>query len=476
MSVCLIAAGLAFPGCSSTPESATGGSSTVTRVLASPNGGVGFQLPPYEEKTLANGLRVLYIEDKSLPYVSLSLLVKSGSATDPDGYAGLSQFVAEMLEKGTAKRSALEIADNLGRIGADFSTSVGSDYSLVAASCLSAHAEKLLNDVVEIVTSPAFSAAEVDRMRKQVLAAIQKRVDNPDAFADTVWEDFLFANHPYAKPLWGTTRSIHALQRKHVIQHYLRHWRPNNAILAVIGNLTPELTQKVETALLKWEQRDVPAQIFPTFPAIKQTEFRLVDKPGLVQTQIRIGHKGIQRKNEDFIPLRVANTILGGAFASRLMDRVRKQLGLTYGINSSFDARVDYGPFEISTFTKNESTGKAISETFSVLQAFRKDGVSDEEVRRTKGYLRGLFPAAIETPEKLALNLLLLRMYGIPDSYLSDYLVNLERVSTADVNRVVRQYFDPEKLKVLVYSDAKTVLPQLQPLGIVEVKKASDYQ
>lgn len=468
------AAGLLISGCSTGSNSGSG-ATKANRSLASLGGKSGFQLAPYEEKTLANGLRVLYVRDTGLPYVSLSLLIKSGSAADPAAFPGLSQFVAEMLEKGTAKRSATEIADELGRIGADFSASVGNDYSLVTASSLSTHAQSLLSNFVEIATSPAFSAPEVERMRKQILAAIAKRVDSPEAFAETIWDDFLFENHPYGKPVLGTKRSIRGLRRKDLIQHYVRNWRPNNAIVAVIGKITPELTQKVETMLSAWEQRSIPPSTFPQFPPINQLALRLVDKPGLVQSQIRMGHKGIQRNNVDFMPLRVANTILGGAFASRLMDRVRKQLGLTYGISSNFDARLDFGPFEISTFTKNESTGQAISETLKVFQTFRQNGATEEEVSRTKGYLRGLFPAAIETPEKLAFNLQLLRLYGIPDAYLSNYLLDLERVSVADVNRVIRQYFDPQKIKVLVYSDAKAVLPQLQPLGMVEVKKASDY-
>ena len=433
-------------------------------------------LRPYQEKVLPNGLTILYVQDNSLPYVSYSLLVKTGAAADPLANPGLSLFVSEMLEKGTSKRSATEIAESLGRIGADFSTSVTSDYSMVSASSLSTHAEKLLNDVVEIVTEPAFSESEVVRMRKQILAAIQKRVDNPDAFADTVWEDFLYETHPYARPLTGTTRSVEGLKRRSVIQHYLRTYRPNNSILAVTGQITPELAKKVETAFGTWEKRDIAKVEFPEFPKIDKLEIRLVDNPGLVQAQLRFGHKGIKRKNEDFVALRVMNTILGGAFASRLMDRVRKQLGLTYGISSGFDGRMDFGPFEISTFTKTESVGLTIQETLGVLKLFKETGATEEEVKRAKGYLKGIFPTAIETAEKFAFNLLVLRLYGIPDSYLSDYLSDLDSVSVSDVNNTIKKYLDPANMKILVYGNAKQVLPQLQPLGLVEVKKAAEFQ
>ncbi len=459
-----------FSGCSSSQKKANVPVSVDTKKGDASN------LRPYQEKVLPNGLTILYVLDNSLPYVSYSMLFKTGATADPTAYPGLSLFVSEMLDKGTAKRNATEIAESLGRIGADFSTSVTSDYSMVSASSLSMHADRLLSDMVEIVTAPAFSDNEVTRMRKQILAAIQKRVDNPDSFADTAWEDFLYETHPYARPTLGTTRSVEGLKRRSVIQHYIRHYRPNNAILAVTGQITPEIANKVESAFSAWEKRDLAKVTYPAFPSIDKIQIRIVDSPSLGQAQIRMGHKGIQRKNDDFVPLRVSNTILGGAFASRLMDRIRKQLGLTYGINSGFDARLDYGPFEISTFTKTESVGQAIKETLEVLRKYRETGATEEEVSRTKGYLKGMFPTSIETAEKFSFNLLLLRLYGIPDSYLSTYLRQLDSVDVNDVNSMVMKYMDPSNLKILIYGNAKEILPQVQQIGVVEVKKATEFQ
>jgi zinc protease len=466
----LVVVSLLVAGCSSSQKRTNAPVSVDTKKGDASN------LRPYQEKELPNGLKILYVLDNSLPYVSYSMLLKTGSSSDPTAYPGLSLFVSEMLDKGTAKRSATEIAESLGRIGADFSTSVTNDYSMVSASSLSMHADRLLTDMVEIVTAPAFSDTEVTRMRKQILAAIQKRVDNPDSFADTAWEDFLYETHPYARPTLGTSRSVAGLKRRSVIQHYIRHYRPNNAILAVTGQITPEIAQKVEAAFGSWEKRELTPITYPAFPSIDKIEIRVVDSPGLGQAQIRMGHKGIQRKNEDFVPLRVANTILGGAFASRLMDRVRKKLGLTYGISSGFDARLDYGPFEISTFTKTETVGQAIKETLEVLKEYREKGATAEEVSRTKGYLKGLFPTSIETAEKFSFNLLLLRLYGIPDSYLSTYLRQLDSVDANDVNSMVMKYMDPSNLKIFIYGNAKEILPQVQEIGVVEVKKAAEFQ
>ena len=435
-----------------------------------------YQLPAFEDKTLPNGLRILFVPDNNLPYISYSLLIKSGSAQEPAEQAGVSTFVAELLDKGTAKRTATQLAQDIGQMAADFDASASEDYSLIGASALATQADPLLDTLVEMVTQPAFNKDEIERVRKQVQAWIERRVDNPEAFSSAAFEDFLFQGHPYARTATGDLKTVKGITKKHVTQHYLRHYRPNNAILAVVGKYTPEQAAKIEQAFSSWQQKDVPADQFGQIQPIQGVQIRLVDKPGLVQAQIRVGNPGIKRQNADFIPLRVANTILGGAFASRLNDRIRKDLGLTYNIGSYFDARQDTGPFEISTFTKNASVGQTLTETLKVLTDFKEKGVTNDEVKMAKGYLKGVFPQAIETKEKLAFNLMLLRFYGIPDTYLTNYLKDVDRLSASDVNKVIKKYVDDKNLKVLVYSSASEVLPQLQPLGNVEVKQASDFQ
>jgi zinc protease len=438
--------------------------------------GIGYKLRPFEEKTLENGLRILYIPDESLPYVSYTMLLGSGSAQDPEGQEGISAFVAEMLDKGTRKRSAPQIADELGKLGADFDASASVDYTTVTLSGLANQADQLLSNLVEVVTEPAFTDTEIERTRKNILAQLERRMDQPEGFASVAWEEFLYGTHPYANPTYGRIKTVRELKKKNLIQHYLRFYRPNNTILAVVGKFTPELRKRVETEFGSWEKREIPAPQFPVVAPIKGLEILVADKPGLTQSQVRLGALGIKRQNPDFLAIRVANTILGGAFASRLNDRIRKELGLTYGIHSLFEARETQGPFEISTFTKNQSVGQTVTETMKLLRDFKDKGVNREEVERAKGYLKGVFPTAIETPEKLAFNLLILRRYGIPDTYLTNYLSDIDALSVGDINRVIKTYIDDRNLKLLVYSNAQDVLPQLEPLGKVEVKKASELQ
>jgi zinc protease len=435
----------------------------------------GYHLRTFEEKTLPNGLRLLFIPDNSLPYVSFSLLIRSGSAQDPKGQEGLSSMVAELLNKGTTKRSATQIATELGNMGAEFDANSAYDYSVLSASSLSPQADQLLSNVLEITTTPSFPDAEIERARKQTLAQLARLPDNADAFADLAFSSYLYGDHPYGRPTIGTVNSVKALKKKNIIQTYLKTYRPNNAILAVVGQLTPEIRAKVESGFGAWQKRDLAPTTWPETPKIEGLGIRVVDYPAIVQAQVRIGNMGIKRKDPDFLALRVGNTILGGAFASRLNDRVRKDLGLTYNIGSGFDARMETGPFAVETFTKNASVGQLVSETLKVLEQFKTQGATNEEVSRTKGYLKGIFPAAIETPEKLAFNLMLLRHYGIADTYLTNYLRDIDALSTSDINRAMAKALNTKDIRVLVYSKAADVVPQLEPLvgaGHVEVIEA----
>lgn len=434
-----------------------------------------FELQAYKEVTLSNGLKVILIEDRSLPYISMNLLVRAGASQDPLANSGVATLVGELLDKGTSQHNAMELADAMGELGSSLDVSVGQDFTLVGADSLSQHREKLLKYFAEMVTESSFAEADVRRVKKQVLSALQKTVDNPDLFADVMFDSYLFGNHPYARRILGRKRDVQKLRRKSIIQYYLTYYRPNNAQLAVVGDLGPDIVGELESAFKAWASRESKPMEFPELSEMQGIQILLIDKGELAQSQIRIGHFGIKRTDPDYLKLRVANMILGGAFHSRLVDEVRAQRGLTYTIRSEFDSRLDRGPFSISTFTRHEKVGETISETLKVLQKFHDQGVSDKEVEDAKALLRGIFPRALETAEKLAQTLLTLRFYGVEDSYLTNYLDDIGRIRTKDVNEAIKKHIHPGSLKILVYSPKEKVLDQLRPQGVVEVKNYLNF-
>ncbi len=433
------------------------------------------KLRSYEERELPNGLKLLLVNDVSLPYVSYSMTLKTGSNVDPKDFGGLSYFVADLLETGTAKRTATQIATDLSKLASDFETSVASDYTFLSSSCLSEDAEPLLDIFHDLITQASFSNQEIERKRKELIADATKAEDSPEGFTEKAWAEYLYGTHPYAHGSLGKISSLQKITKKQITQQYLKYYRPNNATLIIVGKYTPELIQKAEALFGTWQARDLTPVTYPETEKIEGQKALIVNKKGLVQAQIRIGNFGIKRSNEDFLTIRIANTILGGAFSSRLVDRVRKELGLTYSISSGFDAKADRGPFEISTFTKVSTVGKTIEETLAVLKKFHNQGVTPEEAEMAKGYLKGIFPTAIETAEKFAHNVMILKLYGIEDTYLSQYISNVDRTTTEEINAVIRKYFDDKNLKILVYGPADEIKDQLKDLN-PEVKAAADFE
>ena len=413
-------------------------------------------LRTYRETQLPNGLKVLFLPDQSLPALSLGLLIRAGAATDPNGQAGLANFVSDLLDQGTKRRNANQIADDLGRIGASFNATVDYDYSYLSLAGLSFSSNELLANFVELATEPAFPDIEITRTKKQTMAGIERSFDNPRVVADVAANQSLYGSHPYGRSVVGSLKQVSGLTKKNVIQHYLRYYRPNNSILVVIGKFDDAFQKKVETAFGAWSKREVPKVQLASPEAKPGLQVRVVEKPDLTQAQIRIAGLGIKRQDKDFMALLLANTILGGAFASRLNDKIRKELGLTYSINSSFDSRLERGPFEISTFTKAESVGKVVDETVKLYRGFISGGVTGEELKRAKGYLKGIFPQAIETSDKLGFNLVLLRLYGIPDRYLTHYIHDLDDVSVSEVNAAIRRNMKPDDLVIVVHAPKET--------------------
>lgn len=428
-----------------------------------------FQFKPFKEAQLSNGLKVLLIEDKGLPYFSALLLVKAGSNRDGVNEKGLASFTGAMLNKGSSKRNTMQIASSLEQLGSSIGIDVKSDYMMVMASSLATGREALIRDFSEIVLDPIFPETEITRLRQQTLANFKQLPDESDEFASWAFNGYLYGdNHPYGAASAGKPKDLARIQRKDLQKFYNTYYRPGNAILAVAGQLPANIMEQLEANFGKWKSQPVADVQIAKFPENKGIEIEVVNKPGLNQSQIIFGQKGIQRNNPDFLPLRVAASILGGSFTSRLMQEIRVKRGLTYGIYSYYDARLGDGPFIMSTSSRHDKVGEVVTESLNIVKDLRDKGITEQELLDAKAYMKGQFPNALETPEKLAQNLLLLRMYGIPDSYLTDYNANLDKISVQDINRVIKQYMSPENMKIFVYTTKEAVQKQLEPIGKVK--------
>lgn len=408
------------------------------------------QVRKFIEKRYPNGLTVLFVSDPSLPALSLQLLMRGGSVSDPKGKEGLAQLVAELLDQGTKNRSAAQIADDLAQLGADFEAGVGHDSQQFSVSGLSFNGDKLVRQFYEIVTQPSFADRDLIRTRGRLVSQMEKAIDNPRWVADRASDGLFYGGHPYGRPSSGTPKTLRGLRKRDVISFYLKNYRPGLSYLAVTGRYDQTVVDEVDKTFGKWAGRVTK---FPN-PVQHQVpdglQIRVVEKKGITQAQIRFASQGIPRNHPDFLALRVANTAFGGSFASRLIEAIRKP-GYTYSIRSNFDTQLWTGAFRIDTFTKTETIDVVVKETLKQMQEFASKGITREELDSAKPYLAGLFPQAIETSEKLASNLLLLRLYGVGDAYLTNYLEDLDDLSLSQVNDAVKRNLKAENTSVTIY-------------------------
>jgi zinc protease len=432
----------------------------------------GFKLRPYQELTLPNGLKIILVEDGALPKISVGLMLKVGSTQDPEQKAGLNYFTAQMLAQGTKTLSATAQSEEFGQIASELHVSASADYTMISASTLSTESSRLLELFFDAVTSPQFAKEEVERIRSRILASIEKQLDNPSSYADMLIDAENFNGHPYGTPIVGRKNTVSNISQTDLVEHYSKNFGPSIGIMYVAGSFSKNFVEDLKNKFSKWgnlnliktHSTDEKVSAKASVLEKKDSRFSLYSKAGLKQAQIRFAQQSIKRNDPDYLTLRLANLILGGDFVSRLNFKVRDELGLTYSISSSFQPMLKGGSFEISTFSRDEKLKETISETQLVLENFVKDGVTQKEVDSAKSLLLGQFPTAIETTEKLAMNLTVLRLYQIDDSYLHDFEKNVQKIKLDDLNLALRKHLNPEKMKVVIFADKQKTEKQLRSL------------
>lgn len=429
--------------------------------------------PRYVTADLTNGLRVLIIEHHEQPIVSLRFLVKSGSAQDGD-LPGLASLTGELLTKGTTTRSALQIAEEIDYVGGQLASGSDWDATYVSTTVLTKHLDVGFSLLADVASNPVFSKEEIERGRQQRLTMLIRRRDDAGYLAEAELNSAIFDGHQYGKPQIGTERSVEALTRADFLEFHKRYFSPSNTILAVVGDINPgEIIPRIEKPFGNWQQQAQPADSMQQPKDLDRVSIRVVDKPGAVQSAIRVGHVGIARKSGDFIPIVVLNTLLGGYFNSRININLRERKGYTYGAQTTFDVRKFRGPFVASADVRNAVTDSAISEILYELQRIREEPVTSEELTMVKEFLIGSFPLQIETPNQIASKAIDLELYDLPRDFYDTFNDHVESVTEQELLHVAQKYVHPDQAAIVVSGDAKEIATKLQKFGPVDVVDAN---
>jgi zinc protease len=425
--------------------------------------------PSYQLKTLSNGLQVLAVPHHEQPAVSFRLLVKAGAVQEPTDKPGVSAFVASLLNLGTTTRTAGQIATAIDSAGGVMGVGSGNELSFVSGAVIKDRTELALELAADVARNPSFTQGEMDRQRRQVLSSLQVNLDDPDFIANAVFQRLIFGFHPYGRPT--TPESIAKITRDDLVQFHRTWYVPNNALLAIVGDLTTdEAFAAAEKAFGSWARKDVP-ETTPTEPPPPTRRVIVVDRPGSAQTEIRVGHLGIPRTDPEFVTTDLLVRILGGEGANRLFGVLRSDRGLTYGASAELNTFRNGGELVAETDTRTEATAEVLRLTVDEFWRLQKEAVNPGELRGAQEYLNGNYPLTIEAPAAIAQQVLAHLFYGIDLSEIEVYRDRVSRVTPADIQAIAKAFLKPDRLSIVLVGDASRFADQLKAAGFDEFER-----
>jgi zinc protease len=412
-------------------------------------------MPKVQRRVLPNQMVLLTSEDHSLPLVTMQLLMDGGSRRDPRGKEGLAYLTAKGLLLGTSRYTLTVFNESLDFMGASLTVSVDQDYARVGLRVLKKDLDKGFDLFMEALSDPTFPEEEIQRQTQKTLGALQSAEERPGEIARKAFQKTLFLDNPYGHPVEGTRDSLQRVTRQAISQFYKTYYHPNNAILAVVGDVTiEEVKARIIPPLSELPMGQIPDEhVRTTFTEGPRT---VKIHRNITQANIILGHRGISRTNPDFYAVRVMNYILGGGgFGSRLMEEIRVKRGLAYSVVSYFDPGKYPGSFQIVLQTKNASAQEAIALLRQQMERIQGELVSLEELERAQKYLVGSFPFHLDTQAKLAGFITYAEYYGLGLDYPENHASLIRAVTREDVLRVARAYLHPQKAIVVVVANLK---------------------
>ncbi|MFI5279896.1 MAG: insulinase family protein [Gemmatimonadales bacterium] len=423
------------------------------------------RFPPFVNGRLANGLSTLVVEKHQQPVISITLSIPAGSFYDPDGKAGLASLVANLLTKGTERRSADQLSAEIEGAGGEIGAGADGDFLTINVSGLAASAEQLFDILGDVVQHASFPQAEVDLARTQALSSLQLTLSQPASIAARSFDQQVYGRHPYGRV--ETPASLQGLTREDVVGFAAARIKPAGAFLVVAGDIVPARVQQLAAQSLgAWTGAPPAAAPTPPIPVRTASEIVLVHKPGAVQSNIVAGFTFITPHDPNVYALSVVNQVLGGGADSRLFMILREQKGWTYGAYSGFSTPRGMGTFEATAEVRTPVTDSALGELLRQLNRIRNEPLPDSEVVNARNFLTGRFPLQIETADQIAGRVARARRLGLPDDYVLRYREHIAAVTRLQLRTAARRYITTDKMVVLVVGDGTKILAGLKAQGL----------
>ena len=437
-----------------------------------------YAFPDTERTTLANGLRVAVVPMPGRGLISTSLVIRNGAADEPADLAGSTVLAARALTEGTELRDAIALTEAAERLGASIHAEAGWDATSAGLDVPASRLAPALDLLAEVVRRPAFPEDEVDRLRDERLADLLQAKADPRRRADEAFVRAIYAaSSPYGRPSGGTEETVERLTSAELRAVHDRASSPDRSAIVVAGDVdAAEVLRLIESLFGDW---GIPAGELAAKPiddtgAVDRRFIRVVHRHDSVQTEIRVGHRGLMRKHPDFHAVSVMSAILGGLFNSRLNMNLREAKGYTYGAGAGFDMRRARGPFSARAAVNTEVTVPALKEILAELDRIRESPVTEAELAAATDYLVGVFPLRFETPGPVAGSLAGLFIQDLSDDELTHYRAAIDAVTAEDVLRVARAHLHPDESAIILVGDSDKFSADLEAAGIAPIEAAED--
>jgi zinc protease len=435
-----------------------------------------FEPPSPTRFTLDDGMVVYFLEDHELPVITMQALVKTGRIYEPEDKVGLAWITGEVMRNGgTSSLTAEEVNEALDYTAATVESEIGLEQGKVTLDCLSKYLDQALKIYSEILKNPRFDGEKVNLEKEKAKEEIRRQNDRPDDIASREFSKLLYPGHPYG---WMPTfQTIDNITKEDLVFFHRRFFHPNNVILAVSGDITPEqLKDKLTKFFGDWEKKDL------VLPSISQVELSFKEKINYIfkdinQTNIWIGHLGYKQDNPDRFAIYVMNFILGGGgFTSRLTSQIRVEQGLAYDVYSYFNKRKDLGGFFAVCQTKGETTFEALSLMREVIKKLQETGATEQELKLAKDYILNSEVFRYSTPEKIVNQQAQSEFDGFPSDQMKKDIEEIKKVSLSDIQRVAKEYLHPDKMIILLVGNKDLFERPLSELGETKEIKLEEFK
>ena len=423
---------------------------------------------------LSTAAEVIVERDPRLPIAQVNVVIRTGSIADPAGATGLTNFLGEMLLRGTQRHTKEEIDLMLDQWGAQLGVETRTESTVVRGAVLSSKLPEFLALVREVLSQPSFPDEEIAKLKRETISELLAQQGNDHALAARKFNQFLFESHPYGRPADGVASEVAKFDRTALVRQHLLVFRADSLLVLGVGDVDSRSIQtwagELAASLPSSGASASPVALQPAFPAMRRLE--IVDKPDRTQTQILIGQGGVRMVDPDYYALYLGNVAFGGgSFSSRLMKEIRVQRGWSYGARSGFRFSLQPRSWQVHLFPAEKDTPAALAHTLGMIERLRRDGISEEEFELAKRSSINSAAFVNDTAKKRIENRILEETLDLPKGFFADMAANLKKVSREDVNRALARFLTPEHLTITVLGTASHLKKDLSEKAGVPLEK-----